>query len=88
MKAPWFQAEIEIVIQINGRVRDRMCVPKGEDPEYLRPSSRSSVDMSTYAVRPFNFKAAFALPLVLMASLLIFEPSCFRSRLGTLDVYT
>lgn len=35
------QAEIEIVIQINGRVRDRMCVPKGEDPEYLRQAALS-----------------------------------------------
>ena len=29
------QAEIEVVIQINGRVRDRMRVPKGQ-LQYLR----------------------------------------------------
>ena len=40
--------------------------------------------MSTYAVRPFNFKAAFALPLVLMASLLIVEPSVLDLGLARL----
>ena len=40
--------------------------------------------MATYAVRPFNFKAAFTLPLVLMASLLIFEPSALDLGLARL----
>lgn len=40
--------------------------------------------MATYAVRPFNFKAAFTLPLVLMASLLIFEPSTLDLGLARL----
>lgn len=33
------QAESEIVIQVNGRVRDRMRVPKGKDSEYLRQAA-------------------------------------------------
>ena len=40
--------------------------------------------MVTYSVRPFNFKAAFTLPLVLMASLLIFEPSALDLGLARL----
>ena len=40
--------------------------------------------MVTYAVRAFNFKAAFILPLVLMASLLIFEPSALDLGLARL----
>lgn len=30
------ETQIEVVIQVNGRVRDRMHVPKGSDSEYLR----------------------------------------------------
>jgi leucyl-tRNA synthetase len=45
------QTEIEIVIQINGRVRDRMCVPKGSDPEYLRESSLERVKESRNSFR-------------------------------------
>ncbi|HXL05003.1 MAG TPA: leucine--tRNA ligase [Bacillota bacterium] len=33
------ESETEIVIQINGRVRDRMRVPKGRDSEYLKQAA-------------------------------------------------
>lgn len=33
------ETEVEVVIQVNGRVRDRMRVPKGRDSEYLKEAA-------------------------------------------------
>jgi leucyl-tRNA synthetase len=38
-KSALFEAEVEIVIQVNGRVRDRMYAPKGKDHKYLESAA-------------------------------------------------